>query len=146
MPNWCEGTLKIRGTVKQIMLFAIHAFETADIRVGDCSDTYINILFNNDAWVKGTHRAFCNGEICFGVNDANQKVAVALEFRQAWNVKAEPFLELARKANVDIKIYAFERGLQFNRDIEIINGELIKNETIEFDDYDWDCICPLLGG
>ena len=30
--------------------------------------------------------------------------------------------------------------------IEIINGEILKDENIEFKDYDWECICPNMGG
>lgn len=146
MPNWCEGTLKIRGTVKQLRNFVETAFEKGDYFFGESSDTYIFVNLKDYSWLKGSHRAFCSGDFEVSVANADDKDIVVLDFRQAWNVNAEPFVELARKANVDIKIYAFERGLEFNRDIEIINGELIKNETIEFDDYDWDCICPLLGG
>ena len=43
-------------------------------------------------------------------------------------------------------IHAFERGMQFNQIIEIIDGKITKDEEVEFDDYDWDCICPNLGG
>lgn len=38
------------------------------------------------------------------------------------------------------------RGMQFNQIIEIIDGKITKDEEVEFDDYDWDCICPNLGG
>lgn len=30
MPNWCEGTLKIRGTAKQMLDFVKTAFEKGD--------------------------------------------------------------------------------------------------------------------
>ena len=46
----------------------------------------------------------------------------------------------------DLKLYAFERGMEFNRDIEILNGVLVKDKTITFDNYYWDCVCPLIGG
>ena len=30
--------------------------------------------------------------------------------------------------------------------IEIIDGEITKDEEVKFDDYNWDCICPNIGG
>ena len=34
----------------------------------------------------------------------------------------------------------------FNQIIEIIDGEITKDEEVKFDDYNWDCICPNIGG
>ena len=45
-----------------------------------------------------------------------------------------------------MKIYGFEKGMQFNRDVEIVDGEILKDEEINFDDYNWECICPNMGG
>ncbi|MBB5146203.1 hypothetical protein HNQ35_001404 [Cerasibacillus quisquiliarum] len=36
--------------------------------------------------------------------------------------------------------------MEFNQDIEINKGEIIKDEEIKFDDYEWECIYPNLGG
>lgn len=30
--------------------------------------------------------------------------------------------------------------------IEIIDGKIVKDEELHFKDYQWDCICPKLGG
>ena len=32
--------------------------------------------------------------------------------------------------------------MEFNQDVEIYKGEIIKNVEIEFDDYMWECINP----
>lgn len=45
-----------------------------------------------------------------------------------------------------MRIHAFECGMCFNQIIEIIDGEITKDEEIKFDDYNWDCICPNVGG
>ena len=45
-----------------------------------------------------------------------------------------------------MRIHAFERGMCFNQIIEIIDGEITKDEEVKFDDYNWDCICPNVGG
>ena len=46
----------------------------------------------------------------------------------------------------DIKIYAFEAGMEFNQDIEIIKGKIIKDKEIKFENYQWECIEPNIGG
>ena len=53
---------------------------------------------------------------------------------------------MQKKYGVDMRIHAFERGMEFNQIIEIIDGEVTKNEELRFDDYIWDCICPKMGG
>lgn len=55
-------------------------------------------------------------------------------------------LKISKKYNIDLKIYAFERGMEFNLDIEVSKGKVIKSEVIKFDNYMWDCIDPLSGG
>lgn len=36
--------------------------------------------------------------------------------------------------------------MEFNQDVEIYKGEIIKNVEIEFDDYMWEFINPNMGG
>ena len=45
-----------------------------------------------------------------------------------------------------MRIYAFEQGMEFNLEIEIINGKITKEAYIAFQDYKWECICPDMGG
>ena len=45
-----------------------------------------------------------------------------------------------------MRIYAFERGLEFNLEIEIIDRKITKDSYFEFQDYVWECICPDIGG
>lgn len=45
-----------------------------------------------------------------------------------------------------MKIHAFEQGMEFNQVIEIIDGEVIHDYEIHFTDYQWECVCPKLGG
>ena len=39
-----------------------------------------------------------------------------------------------------------EMGLEFNREIEIVEGRLVTNRRIKFKDYKWECPDPTLGG
>ncbi len=146
MSNWCEGNLRIRGTVKQIREFMRLAVDLDAIKKYIETDTSLDIYLKRGAtWIIGSQRAFIMGEICITANSPREKKSAALAYMSASNAEPAILLALARESGVDIKLYAFERGQQFNRNIEIIGGKLVKDETIEFDDYDWECICPLIG-
>ena len=69
-----------------------------------------------------------------------------MQFKAAWRVYIDPFVKMSKDYNVDIKIYGFEKGSEFNQDIVIVNGEVIKNDIITFNDYQWECPFPDLGG
>lgn len=71
---------------------------------------------------------------------------VAIDFKAAWRIEVETLSEISKKYNIDFKIYAFEMGMEFNQDIEIIKGQIIKNEEITFNNYGWECIDPTMGG
>lgn len=146
MPNWCEGQLRIRGTVRQISAFVKAAFDERQYRVSVDTPTNIDVTLEKNAWIKGSRRAFCEGYIVVDAQSENDKHTVAIDFRQAWDIESDTLLKLAKKTRVDMRLYAFEQGMEFNRDIEIINGELTKDEDITFDNYTWDCPCPMLGG
>ena len=67
-------------------------------------------------------------------------------FEAAWLIDVEYFAEMSKKYDIDFKIYAFEQGKEFNQNLEVVKGEIIKDEVIEFDDYIWECIDPTIGG
>lgn len=146
MPNWCEGTLKIRGTAKRVLAFVKTAFEAGEYMIGDNNGLCLFVSLKDNAWLKGSKRAFCSGYIEIETASANGKGVAAVHFMQAWNIRTEDLLRLAQETGVDLKIYAFEQGVQFNRDIEIVDGKVVKDEHITFDNYLWDCVCPLIGG
>ena len=82
----------------------------------------------------------------FDDEDDDVMIYCFAEMKAAWDIEAKPLAELSKEYNIDMKIYAYERGMEFNRDIEIIAGEIIRDNVIEFDDYLWECDCPTLGG
>ena len=56
------------------------------------------------------------------------------------------WIEVSKEYDLDLKFYGFECGYQFNQSIEISKGELIKFKDITFEDYQWECVLPNLGG
>ena len=61
-------------------------------------------------------------------------------------VFSSKYIDLSKQYNVDIKIEAFEHGMEFSRYILIEKGELKEDKKIEYEDYVWDCVMPNLGG
>lgn len=68
------------------------------------------------------------------------------QMKAAWNVDETPYIEMSKKYNVDFRVYGYEMGLEFNREIEIVEGRLVTNRRIKFKDYKWECPDPTLGG
>lgn len=164
MPNWAEGVLKLRGTRENIAEFLRSELEPIDTGASiaemlgqkpvkehnqlviETTEWDMTLKSPEGMYIKGTRRAFIESTIDWYFNDSHQEVLTIESFKQAWGVEAEPFVEISRKYNLDIKIYVFEKGMQFNQEIEIHKGELIKDNEITFDDYQWECLMPNLGG
>lgn len=164
MPNWCEGSLKIRGKFEDLKKlckeeFAVYSIKITRERVFtelDKNATKIMcgdkegaeefwMQFDREAHINGTRRNFVTSSDIVFFNNGDKSVCV-VEFKAAWGIDSAPYLELAKKYNVDIRLYGFERGMEFNQEVIIENGEIIKDEEIKFDDYDWECVMPHLGG
>ena len=149
MPNWCEGTLKVRGTKENLTRFILEGLHPVGF-LGDAKeplkpDDYGHITCQTNCWIEGTRRGFVT-DLDAWVCDIEDMSVVCLETKFAWGIEAEQLLDVCKKYNVDMKIYAFERGMEFNQDIEIVNGQIVKDEEIQFDDYTWECVCPTMGG
>lgn len=150
MPNWCAGTLRVRGTKENLTKFVLEGLQPVDyigedleaLKMNDCSEVECS-----RCWIKGTRRGFIL-DLDVYIDDWNDegKIAIGLEAEFAWGISAEELLQSCKKYEVDMRIHAFERGMQFNQIIEIIDGEITKDEEVKFDDYNWDCICPNIGG
>lgn len=162
MPNWAEGVFKIRGTranVKRFLtegLSPINSFASIQQALGKPVEVP-EVEVKEDQWdfqmstkegfyIKGTRRAFFERPIVWDFRDRTIEVLTIDSFKQAWGVEASIFAELSKEYGVDFKIYVFERGMEFNQDIEVVEGEVIKDEEIKFSDYEWECLFPTLGG
>nr|DAM72474.1 MAG TPA: Ferredoxin-like domain in Api92-like protein [Caudoviricetes sp.] len=174
MPNWAEGTIKIRGTKNQIINYLKNVFEGSDFWGNDMK---IEIMNDDDSIVlrglddlanpttaglipqspkfhafyfKGANRAFTKSEnniLVFGFfGDAEAIEIIEMPFKQAWSVEADDFVKLSKKYCVDLKIFVFESGMEFTQEIEIIKGKITKDKTREYDDYQWDVPFSRLGG
>ena len=67
-------------------------------------------------------------------------------FESAWDIPKQKLMDISDKHSLDFKIFAYERGMEFNVDFEVSKGEIMKNDEITYDDYEWECPEPNIGG
>ena len=106
---------------------------------------YADITLHRMAYIKDTSRGFVE-DTYFLLQKKAGKQIIFLEAQFAWNIKTEELQHLSQEYGVDLKITAFERGAQFERDIEIVQGFISLDSVKEYQDYEWMCPCPTVGG
>lgn len=160
MPNWIKGDLKVRGAKENIRRFLLEGLKPIPKGLFNPEQVETEIVCD-DEWefsiksktssfyIIGTRRNFIDREkIETYINDWEDEegVIVLEDYKAAWGIEVESLAEISEKFNIDFKILGFEPGMEFNQDVEIIKGEIIKDEEIKFDDYQWECIRPHIGG
>jgi len=153
MPNWAEGTLKLRGKTENIVsaLKDMLLENQSAILEEKYDGTLLTFKTENDYfYINGTRRAFISGkdiEIWLDEDDEDFVIIELENFKQAWAASADNYTEISSKFDVDIKIFTFEMGMEFTQEIEISKGEIIKNIVNEnFTNYSWDVPFSRLGG
>lgn len=168
MPNWVEGTFRARGSKENIKKFLQEGLEacyglkiTTEI---DENDDSLYVTFKNPEiaendykhkyhdtlYIKDTRRNFIEdlcGEIYAYKKKSNGEFQFTSSFKSAWAIDTEPLVNIAEKYEIDIRVNGFERGMEFEQLLEISRKGQIKCESvISYDDWDWQCPMPLLGG
>lgn len=152
MANWCEGILKVRGTKENLTKFILEGLHPVGF-LGEEKpklqlDKYGNVDSNKTCWIEGTSRGFVEGVAAYlsEIEEDDELFIVVFESKFAWKISAEELLKMCTKYHVDMRIHAFEKGMEFNQVIEIVDEEIIKDEKLHFENYEWECICPNMGG
>lgn len=166
MPNWAEGSLKIRGPIKNIKRFLDEGIQKKQLNTfgkemdedivtfydwsDECGIEY-EYHFVSTSHIKHTSRAFVDPEkygeyACLGGKSTEDIDTIALPFKQAWRAEAKSFEEISKEYGIDIAIHTFEKGAEFEQDILIKDGEIVKDEIIEYDNYKFESALPMLGG
>ena len=132
MPNWCEGTLKVRGTKENVIKFVLEGLQPVGF-LGEnrgklTLNKYGDIQSDETCWIENTRRGFVDRpDVYLSDNDDDDEIIIiTLDARFAWGIVATELQKTCIKYNIDMKIYAFERGMEFNQDIEIVEGNIIK--------------------
>ena len=166
MPNWCEGNIRLRGKRENIVNFLKSEFSFVATPRGNFLGTIQReLVFEDDGYefglkfpadvedaiwptmyINGTHRNFIESDSIEVYGDKPEITVCIDNFKAAWGVDAAPYLEKARKHGVDIRIVGFEKGMEFMQVIEIVDGNIIRNDETEYDDWMWECPMPNMGG
>ena len=78
--------------------------------------------------------------------EEGKKSILVVNMKAAWNIEEQPYIEMSKKYNLDFRVYGYEMGMEFNKEIEIVEGEIATYRLIQFKDYKWECPDPKLGG
>nr|WP_314670791.1 hypothetical protein [uncultured Oribacterium sp.] len=150
MPNRSEGCLKVRGKAANVKKFVLEGLMPVDSFGNDLPKLELSdigeVESDKDCWIEGTTGFVENLYVDFSFVEDEETFTAVLDAKFAWAADAEELLALCRKYSVDMKLYAFEKGGEFNQVILIIGGKILRDNRIEFEHYDWECICPTVGG
>ena len=162
MANWCNGPLKIRGKTENVLKYLNEKIGGYKFSLNKHDDLEYETAAQNEL-MKATANPlyqvnrigeFINTRRCyaqsnpdgFRVEHDNMLNVIFTDVECAWTFDIDGFVALSKEYEIDFKFFGYERGMEYNQDIEISKGELIKFEEIQFSDYFWDCREPLRGG
>lgn len=161
MPNWCSGWMKIRGRKQDILDFfknevAIFTYEKtfnrttseAEFENDEYKFAYSLKKAKNQEWyLRNSHRFFFEDKEIYFEDDEQEVFYLNLEIKQAWCIDVnELLISHSKTYNLDFNIYASECGMEFEQYITIIDGKVIRDDVIEYDDFEFEAINPSLGG
>lgn len=159
MPNWIEGTMKLRGKREDITRFFREGLEPSNwprpedrenqvVENGD--DKYLDFSFRNEPHIIGTRRAFITDS---GVEMEKDEGIVCVDIKQAWSFNAtsdssdiKEWKSISDKYNIDIRLFGIECGIEFTQEIIIIRGKEVIENVKQYEDWKWECPFPNMGG
>ena len=175
MPNWCSGNIRFRGKYDDIVRMLKNELKycyygndrkihenNCELDIHEKYREYIEIeppkipKLDSDRsgwWYwNETQRAFPgdggNIEVKLWQTNEGGDIYIAYmdDFRQAWGICPDDWVRYSTEYNLDVKIFGWECGMQFSQEVEIIDGEIIENNTIPYDNWDWYSPLPTWGG
>lgn len=174
MPNWCEGSLKLKGKYEDILRFwqeGVNAYSYSVDRNNERGTDLIpkaewyeieeyegsTIIANHIAsscwiYIEDTKRAFVLDDFyVYDIHKLENGMAImALPFKQAWTIQQHDWEDIAAKYNLEIKIWAVESGMGFWCTFHVLSdGVIIDNnfhQTDKYEDFIWNCPFPWMGG
>ena len=155
MLNWIEGQLKIRGNFDKLLCFCRDGLIDVDKAakhqnsficedksfIRDCRYTTLEIDQTFAHFVKTDYILVCAHDA-----DKTGLITIVVPFKAQWRISAESLKKTCKAYHVDMRIQGFNRGSQFSQLVEIVDGKIQQDTYIEYDNWDWDCPCPLFGG
>lgn len=133
MPNWVEGKIVIRGKNKNLIRFLSDGLVSLDpddleIKTGD---SVYRMITDNGLEIIGTTNHFVNiyGDIIEIPLDNDNDVIISMSL-EADRINAEELSIVAKKFNIDFRAVATNLEWVFTQHVLIMNGNVVKDETI----------------
>lgn len=164
MPNWCEGNIRFRGTKKNIKNFlenelvctVYHNGEIKEVKPDVEQDEYEMYFYSTGGetrdsfYFRNTKRNFIFSEsIQFYWPEAeeSEEIVVILDnFNAAWGFNEQGWIEHATKYNIDVRMVGFEQGMQFSETLTVTRDGKAVDDVKHYDDWNWECPFPNMGG
>lgn len=167
MPNWIEGTMKLRGKMADIKRFFDEQVEPSadfdlarkkksEVVIDNSYEGYLYYRFSDEPYISDTRRMFITDD--HAEMQSAEGVCV-FNVKQAWSFNARPddsdldaLKIIADKYNVDIRLYGIECGMSFVHEVIVChrdkngNRPHVVDNVIQYEDWDWECPFPNMGG
>jgi hypothetical protein len=131
MPNWCRGTLEVRGMKDNIKKFLIENLNQ-DNKVVCEDDLKLTIHTKERFYIEGTKGNFVDDDIEFYfATEETFKQCKLNNFMVAWSIDPEPYTHMSKKYDIDIDLFGADYMGGFSQEIEIHKGEIIKYKVDE---------------
>ena len=99
MPNWCEGTLKVRGTKESVKKFVLEGLHPVGF-MGEKHERlslneYGDIDSNETCWIENTDRGFVEGVEVYFSEYEDDKIFIAIfDSKFAWGIDSVSYTHL----------------------------------------------------
>lgn len=147
------GTLKVRGTKEQLKDFILNGLGWVSANGVDARDVQLDrygcIEYGYGYLsIKETRKCFVENysDVCLEDFKEGETGVILLDMETTYYISGKQLQEISKQYGIDLKICAFDKGMECGQDIEIVGGEIVKDDEITFADFLWECPCPLLGG
>lgn len=159
MPNWIEGTMKLRGKRENIRRFFREGLDPSDWPkpedrenqvIDKSNDDELLFFFRNEPHIKDTRRAFITDDNAYMLEDEG---IVCVDVKQAWafvsdddTKSLETWKTIANEYDLDIKLFGIECGMCFTQEVIILKGKRPTVNNKQYENWDWECPFPNMGG
>lgn len=155
MTHQCEGILRVCGFKKNLTRFFLDGLltmrtfnEPNKLKLNDSGDViYSDNELPHCCWIRRTW----GGIICFKKIPLSQfkdddPITLYFDVYFESEIRPIPLQMICKKYGIDLKVYIFEKNDEFEQEIEIRNGKVIKDVKITHDGDVLNNIHPTLGG
>lgn len=86
------------------------------------------------------------GKIRFYSSEMDEEIIKSWYIISDHSLKTENLVKLSKKYNLDFRFFGFDSGYEYNQEVEIIKGVVVKSEIIRYEDYNWESPFNDIGG